>query len=82
MIAKARLLQVENVKGNAKASGKPFDMEIGHFLDLESFDKMRLMLPSSQVEVLRPLHGKDGVLSIGFDARTEKLTFIGFKVAA
>jgi hypothetical protein len=81
MQAKARLLSVENISGTSRKTGNDYSMDVAHFLDLQTFDKMRLNLPKDDVRDVRAQIGKDGVLDVGFDPRTEKITFVGFKTA-
>jgi hypothetical protein len=81
MKAKARIVNVDHISGTGK-TGKPYDMHIGSFLDLDTYDKIRLSVPDAQVENIKACVGKDGMLDVGFDARTEKLSFVGFKAAA
>jgi hypothetical protein len=54
------------------------------FLDLETMDKVSMMLGDKQVVQLAPMVGKDGVLSIGLVAKgyDYSVKFKGFKVAA
>lgn len=54
------------------------------FLDLETMDKVGMMINDKQVKELAPSIGKDGVLSIGLTAKgyDYSVKFKAFKVAA
>jgi len=82
MKAKVKILKVENISGTSQRTGNDYDMDILHILDVDSFDKFRVLVPKDQVDVLRSNSGKDGILELGIDAKTEKLQFVAFKVAA
>ncbi|MBU5637058.1 hypothetical protein KOM00_09965 [Geomonas sp. Red69] len=80
MQAKVRVLNVSTKSGNKEGRAWSFDNIT--LLDLESFDKLSLRLPDGMIAGIRPYEGKEGVASLGFDAKTEKVTFLGFKAAA
>ena len=80
MQAKARYLGSENVKGE-NAKGK-YDFDLGEFLDLEGFDKVKLMLSKEQVISLAPNVNKDGSLVVSVNAKTDKLLYKSFRLAA
>jgi hypothetical protein len=82
MQGKVKFLKVENISGNSKKTGNDYDMDFGHFLDLQTFDKFRLLLDKNHLASLSAQAGREGILDLGIDPRTEKPYFIGFKVAA
>lgn len=77
MQAKARLHEIENF-------GDELQFNKGVFLDLETMDKVGVMLSDKQVKELAANVGRDGVLSLGFKPKgyDYSFTFKGFKVAA
>jgi len=82
MIARAKILKVENISGDAKATGKPYNLDFLHILDTDNFDKIKLMIPKDQVTILASFVGKDGTIHLGVDPKTEKLQFVSWKAAA
>ena len=82
MIARAKILKVENISGDAKATGKPYNLDFLHFLDVDNFDKIKLLVPKDQVSILQSFIGKDGTMQLGVDPKSEKLQFVSFKAAA
>jgi Trk K+ transport system NAD-binding subunit len=81
MKARIKVLKLENKAGIAK-SGNPYDLDFLHFLDLDNFDKISVMIPKDQVAIIGSCIGKDGTIDLGMDAKTEKLQFSAFKLAA
>ena len=82
MKAKVKVLKVENKSGLSKKTGNDYDLDFLHVLDLDSVDKFSVMVDKAAAQVLRDSVGKEGVLELGVDAKTEKLTYVGFKAAA
>jgi len=82
MKAKVKVLKVENKTGKARVSGNDYDLDFVHVLDLDSVDKFSVMVSKDDSKLLRDYVGKEGVLELGVDAKSEKLTYVGFKVAA
>ena len=76
MQTRAKFYEVENF-GDEQQYNK------GVFLDLDSMDKIKVMLSGKQVELLAPFIGKDGVLSIGLEAKgyDYAVKFKSFKAA-
>ena len=82
MKAKAKLLKIDNRSGVSGKTGKDYDMDFGQFLDLETFDKASVLLSKDEVKSLQRDLGKEGLLEVGVDAKTDKITFLSFRVAA
>jgi len=82
MKARAQVLKCENVKGTSTKTGNAYDLDFVHFLDKDSYDKIKLLVPKDQVQVLKAAEGKEGVLEVCVNAKTEKLEFSGFKAVA
>ena len=82
MKARVKLLKTENISGTSSKTGNGYDLDFAHVLDLDNFDKFRVMVSKDDARTLSAHAGKEGVLELGVDAKTDKLTYAGFKVAA
>lgn len=80
--ARVKVLNVENISGTSKANGRPYNMNVAHVLDLDTFDKMRLTIPETSNREVSNATGKEGLLDFGVDPKNDKPYFVGFKVAA
>lgn len=82
MKANVQVLTPSNKSGEKKDGSGSYSLDFGHFLDLETFDKLTLMLDDDQLNDVKRNVGKRGELTLGFNPKNEKLTFSGFKAAA
>ena len=82
MKSRAKILKVENISGHSAKSGNDYNLDFLHFLDLDNFDKVKLLVPKDQIPGLSASIGKDCVVDLGVDPKTEKLQFVAFKATA
>jgi hypothetical protein len=81
MKASAQIHSVDNISGTSTKTGNPYDLDFLSFVDLDTFDKVKLLINKDQVKTLNPLIGKKGVVSVGFDPKSERLNFLTFAAA-
>ena len=82
MKARVRILKFENIHGTSAKTGNEYDMDFMHCLDIENFDKFKVLVPKDELQVLRAVTGKDGVLDCCVNPKTDKLDYSSFKAAA
>lgn len=80
MKAKVKVLKHENVSGSK--DGRDYSLDFVHFLDLDNYDKMKLMVRGDELKTLQAAVGREGVLEVSVNPKTDRLEFSGFKVAA
>lgn len=82
MKSRAKVLKLENISGTSSKTNNDYNLDFLHFLDLDNYDKVKVMVPKDQVAILGGCIGKDGVVELGVDPKTEKLQFASFKMTA
>jgi len=81
MKAKVKVLSIREHNGTGK-NGKPYEMFFAGILDLETYDKLEVIVDAKQADALKLAENKDGVATLGYDPSRRCVTFIDFKVAA
>lgn len=82
MKSRVKLLKIENISGTSAKTGNEYDMDFLNVLDLDNFDKFKVIAPKDQLDILRSFLGKDGILEVSVNPKSEKLEFSAFKAAA
>lgn len=82
MKARVRVLKAENIHGTSAKTGNDYDMDFVHFLDVDNFDKFKVLVPKDELGALKSNIGKDGLLEVSVNPKTDKLDFGAFKAAA
>jgi hypothetical protein len=82
MQARVKVLKVENKTGQKKDGSGPFDIDLLHVLDVDTVDKFQVFVDKEDAAFMRPFVGKEGVATLGVNAKTDKLNFVTFKAAA
>jgi hypothetical protein len=82
MKARVRILKFENINGTSAKTGNDYNMDFMHVLDIDNFDKFKVLVPKDELVTLRSVTGKEGVLDCCFNPKTDKFDYASFKVAA
>ena len=82
MKARVKVLKFENINGTSSKTGNDYDMDFMHVLDIDNFDKFKVLVPKDELGALRQATGKEGLLDCCVNPKTDKLDFASFKAAA